>query len=73
MKINKNIKITSLTSTLFSFSVSPIYDPYAGECLLERTLVPGHRHCELGWPVPFLAPLISLVFTLGLNLVLGVQ
>ena len=35
--------------------VSPIYDPYVGECLLERTLVLSHRLFEVGWPVPFLA------------------
>ena len=37
--------------------ISPIYDPYVGECLLERTLVLGHQLCDIGWPVPFLAAL----------------
>ena len=42
--------------------VSPIYDPYARGCLLERTLVLGRQHCEVGWPVPFLAAFIPQYF-----------
>ena len=46
--------------------VSPIYDPYVEECLLERTLVLDNRlFCEVGWPVPFLAAFISPVFPPG--------
>ena len=37
--------------------VSPINEPYVGECLLKRTLVLDHRFCEVEWPVPFLATL----------------
>ena len=51
----------------------PVYDPYVGECLLERTLVLSHRLCEVGWPVPFLAAFISPVFPSGTHLLLGGQ
>ena len=53
--------------------VSPIYDPYVGECLLERTLVLSHRLFEVGWPVPFLAAFISPVFPSGPHSLLGGQ
>ena len=53
--------------------VSPIYDPYVGDCLLERTLVLSHRLFEVGWPVPFLAAFISPVFPPGTHLLLGGQ
>ena len=49
----------------FEVKVSLIYDPYVRECLLERTLVLGHRLCEVGWPVPFLATFIFPVFLSG--------
>ena len=51
--------------------VCPLYDPYVGECLLERTLVLGHRLCEVGWPVPFPAAFISPVFPPGPHSLLG--
>ena len=38
---------------------------------VERTLIQGHRHCEVGWPVPFLAAFISPVIPLGPHLRLG--
>ena len=53
--------------------MSPVYDLYVGECLLERTLVLGHRLFEVGWPVPFLAAFISPVFPPGPHLLLGGQ
>ena len=53
--------------------VSPIYDQYVGECLLERTLVLSHRLFEVGWPVPFLAAFISPVFPPGPHSLLGGQ
>ena len=58
---------------LVSLKVSPIYDPYVGECLLERTLVLSHRLFEVGWPVPFLAAFISPVFPPGPHSLLGGQ
>ena len=45
--------------------VSPIYDPYVGECLLERTLALGHRLSEVGRAVPFLDAFISPVVPPG--------
>ena len=33
----------------------PYTIPYAGECLLERTITLSRRHSEVGWPAPFLA------------------
>ena len=42
--------------------VSSIYFRMLGKRLLERTLVLGHRLCEAGWPVPFLAAFILPVF-----------
>ena len=53
--------------------VSPIYDPYVRECLLERTLVLSHRLFEVGWPVPFLAAFISPVFPPGPHWLRGGQ
>ena len=53
--------------------VSPICDPYVGECLLERTLVLSYQLCEVGWPVPFLAAFISPVFAPGPHSLLGGQ
>ena len=53
--------------------VSPVYDPYVGELLLERTLVLGHRLFEVGWSVPFLAAFISPVFPPGPHSLLGGQ
>ena len=44
-----------------------------GKFLLERTLVLGHWLCKVGWPVPFLAALISTKFPPGPNLLLGGQ
>ena len=34
---------------------------------------PEPSACEVGWPVPFLAAFISLVFQLGTHLLLGEQ
>ena len=59
--------------TIYKVKESPIYDPYVGECLLERTLVLSHRLFELGWPVPFLAAFTSPVFPPGPHLLLGGQ
>ena len=56
---------------LIKVKVNPIYDPYVGECLLERTLVLSDRLFEAGWPVPFLAAFISPVFPPGTHLLLG--
>ena len=53
--------------------VSPIYDPYVGEYLLERTLVLGYQLCEVGWPVPFLIDFIPPVLPLGPCSLLGGQ
>ena len=58
---------------LLKVKVSPIYDPYVGECLLERTLVLSHQLFEVGWPVPFLAAFISPVFPSGPHSLLGGQ
>ena len=44
-----------------------------GKCLLERTDILGHRLCEVGWPVPFLAVFISPLFPLGPHSLLGEQ
>ena len=38
---------------------------------LDRALVLGHRHCEVGWTVPFLAAFNSPVFPPGTHLLLG--
>ena len=40
---------------------------------VRETLVLSHRLCEVGWPVPFLAAFISLVFPPGTHLLLGGQ
>ena len=53
--------------------VCPVYDPYVGEWLLEKTLVLGHRLCEVGWPVTFLAAFISPMFPPGPHSLLGGQ
>ena len=62
-----------IIDTKVKVDVSPIYDPYVGECLLERTLSLGHRLFEVGWPVPFLATLISSVFSQDPHSLLGGQ
>ena len=69
LQLSKGLK--SLTKV--KVKVSPIYDPYVGECLLERTLGLSHRLCEVGWPVPLLATFISLVFPPGPHSLLGGQ
>ena len=53
--------------------VSPVYQSYVREYLLERTLVLGHRLFEVGWPVPFFAAFIFPVFPPGPHLLLGGQ
>ena len=53
--------------------VCPVYNSYFEECLLERTFVLGHRLCEVGWLVPFLATVIFPVFPPGPHLLLGGQ
>ena len=58
---------------IIKVKVSPIYDLYVGEYLLERALVLGHRHCEVEWPVPFLAAFISPVFSPDPHLLLNEQ
>ena len=54
-----------LPRTIIKVKVSPIYDPYVGECLLERTLVLGHRLFEVGWLVTFLAAFVSPSLSTG--------
>ena len=44
-----------------------------GKCLLAKTLVLGHRICEVGWPVPFLAAFISPGSRPGPHSLLGGQ
>ena len=53
--------------------LNPISDPYVRKCLLEKTLVLGHRHFEVGWPVPFLAAFAFPVFPPGLHSLFGDQ
>ena len=52
--------------------VSPIYDPYVGECLLQSEFVLGHRLCEVA-RVPYLAAIISPMFPPGPHSLLGRQ
>ena len=40
---------------------------------VRETLVLSRRLCEVGWPVPFLAALISPAFPPGTHLLLGGQ
>ena len=72
-KAKKKLVASKRINIKKNLKVNPIYDPYVGECLLERTLVLGHRHCEIGWPDPFLAAFISSVFPPGTHLQLGGQ
>ena len=64
------LMLTVLTGKI---EVCPVYNSHVGECLLEKTLVLGHRLCEGGWPFPFLAAFISPVFPPGPHLLLGGQ
>ena len=72
VSIVRNTLVTE-TQEFWVTLVSPLYDPYVGERLLERTLVLGHGLFEEGWPVPFLAASISSVFPPGLHTLLGGQ
>ena len=52
---------------LTGVKVSSVYNPYLGECLLERIFVLGHQLYEVEWPVPVLVTFISLMFLSGLH------
>ena len=62
MKFDRDDPVVYAPTYSIKVKVSHTYDPYDEECLLGRTLVLGHRLCEVGWPVPILAAFISPVF-----------
>ena len=59
---NEKVCFIKILYTEVLREVCPVYDPYIGECLLERTLVLGYQLFEEGWPVPFLAAFIPQCF-----------
>ena len=56
---------------IFKVNVRPMYDACIRDCLLERTVVLGHRLCDVGWSVPFLATVILPVSPPGPHSLLG--
>ena len=51
--------IMLLALSIVKVKVHPTYDPYVGEVPVREATYHGHWHCEIGWPVPFLAAFIS--------------